>query len=296
MATRRSPRRTTKRFNHEVTFGSIAEMADAYHGRPGVKDAGDHVTPNGIGGGWLEDWHGVGSLTELRTLANHGWQDVEADAMTIVESVLEGVERTYDLDVFTPFYDVAGGTVDIDRFLTGEPECMVNYLPVPTTDVGRVITLCASVCYSAGVSIRTIKRRGHTVAALALALTRIGLAVELWVDISCGPGAGQVHRCRVLVKGANDELDVAKIMFAYAHPAVLRGLFFGVANGYPEDIRTAVGIPNRYGSPVAPKRDLPEGTIYLPEVCSSHDVPDAYREVERTLRELGVLTDDNATV
>jgi hypothetical protein len=280
-----TPRTRPAKLTHEVTFDSIAAAAAAYHSNDGVP--GDGTGNPDSGGRWREEFYGVGSYDELRHLAEHGWQDVEADAMAIVESVIDGVERTHDLDTFTPVYDVTGGAVDVGRFLSGEPECMVDYLPVPTTDVGRVITLCASVTYSGAVDVESIKRRGHTVAALAFALTRIGLAVELWADMSAG-NSSVTHRARVLVKGANDELDVARIMFAFTHPAMLRGIGFGVMNSYPENIRDAYGR-GLYGSPVDPKRDLPDGTIYLPSICSSHDVPDAYLTVVSTLRELGVL-------
>lgn len=279
MATRRrrSPARRQPVGVERAAYDSIAALAadfrDAYgtpHGERGVNPRPE----------WVPDWHGVGSYAELRYLAEHGYQDAEADALAITDSVIDSIERDHDVDLFTPTYGVAGSAVDVGRFLSGEPECMVDYQPVPTPSVGRVITLCASVCYSATVSTRTIERRGHIIAALAFALCRVGLAVELWADMSTQQGSGET-RVRVMVKGANDELDAAKIMFAYSHTAMFRGL--------------GCGAPVfEHGIPVDAEQDLPDGTLYLPAVCSDRDLPDAHREVERLLRELGVITGDAA--
>jgi hypothetical protein len=74
---------------------------------------------------------------------------------------------------------------------------------------------------------------------------------------------------RVLVKGADDELDPAKVMFAFAHPAMLRRLGFGAKDQFHGKYSPSIC------SPEAPAKDLPEGTIYLPEICSPSDVPEA---------------------
>jgi hypothetical protein len=72
-------------------------------------------------------------------------------------------------------------------------------------------------------------------------------------------------------------------MFAYAHPAMLRMLGFGVASKFRQ-------YP-MHGKVAEPKHDLPEGTIYLPGIDSDHDVPDADQFLRKYLGELGLLAE-----
>src|SRR5260221_137698 len=138
-----------------------------------------------------------------------------------------------------PVYDVSGDSVDIGRYLAGEPECMMDWPLQPTSAAGRVITLCASICYSGSIDAEVIIRRGQVITALALALSRLGHNVEMWADISAMQvGRGAQSRFRILVKGADDTLDPARIMYAYAHPTMLRRLGFAVQCSQPGEFRS----------------------------------------------------------
>lgn len=273
----------------ETTYWSLQDLADV---------AGKHIRAGAFpvtGYGLREQWHGVDSWDEARSLALDGWADEAAEAMDIAESAVETVESEHDLPAFRAVWDLSGSEVDIGRYFAGEPENMIDYEVVPTTRAGRVIVLCASVSVSSIVSVESIKRRGHTVAALAFALERIGYAVELWADFSAqGVGSrnrGHIARMRTLVKGANDELDPAKVMFAYAHPAMLRALSLAATHEYNATWQKRVNVGMGYGRPQDPKQDLPEGAIYLPCVLSDEDVPDADKALLGHLRDLGVVTD-----
>src|SRR5947207_806957 len=131
-----------------------------------------------------EQWHGVSSREEVRKLAFEGWLTEADAAMEIATEAVGLVEREHEIVGFHPTWDVAGCEVDVARYLANEPENMIDYEIVPTTRAGRVIVLCASVSYSCGVSIDNIKKRGHSIAALAFALSKLGFATELWADMS----------------------------------------------------------------------------------------------------------------
>lgn len=246
-----------------------------------------HVDSGGYA--WQGSWNGARNVRAAQTLAVKGWQGVEVQALDIVDSAIEAVEAETDVDGFRAEFDVSGCEVDIARYLEGEPECMVEYHIVPTPRVGRVITLCASVAVSSAVSAETIKQRGYGIAALAFALMRLGFAVELWADLTSESGCGTRAQIRTLVKGLNDELDPAKVMFAYAHPAMLRGLNIPAIHEFRGD--TVLALGTGYGSPAAPIQDLPEGTIYLPEIRSATDVPTAHDLLLGYMRLLGIVSD-----
>lgn len=274
-----------RKIQHTLTYDSLEDFAATAKRHHDAGTGHDDL---------YKSFNGVDTFEEAYALSQFGWQDAEVEALRLVDSAIETVEADHEMDGFRASWEMSGGEVDVGAYLSGEPECMINYHLVQTPKSGRVITLCASMVVSSAISTSVIKRRGYGIAALAFALGRMGFAVELWADWTCTstsyyqkmPG---VIVQRVLVKGLNDELDPAKIMFAYAHPAMLRAIGFNAAHEFPENIRTGFGIPGGYGIPDSPIEDLPEGTIYLPEVCSSHDVPDAADLLLTHMRALGII-------
>lgn len=230
---------------------------------------------------------------QAATYARKGWESELPDALRLAESAVEKVEKEYEFPAFLPVYDVAGCEVDVARFLDDEPECMIDYPLTPIVKAGRVITLCASVAFSAAVSTRSILRRGQAVVALALALQDLGYAVEIWTDWTDKgvSRAAQTLSIRTLVKGPHDVLDAARLMFALAHPAMCRALTFAAAHAAPASYRRSAGIGAHYGYPTDPDRNLPDGTIYLPSVRSSRDIPDLDTALIGYLRELEIVTD-----
>lgn len=266
--------------NHTDTYLSLAALADT---------AGKHVEEAFSSEyDWTREYRGVSSWKQAYGLAVNGWHGVESEVLEIVDSAIESVESQQEMDSFTPVWDTAGSEVDVARYLAGEPENMIDYHITPATRVGRVVTLCASVSVSGAVSNDAIKKRGYGIAALAFALSKLGFAVELWADLSAKSGS-TTGRIRVLVKGANDELDPAKIMFAYAHPALLRTLCFSAMHAFPSGVRKALDVGGSYGTPENPKEDLPDGTIYLPSVLRDRNIPNAEEMLREQLTALGVI-------
>jgi hypothetical protein len=80
-------------------------------------------------------------------------------------------------------------------------------------------------------------------------------------------------------------------MYATAHPSMLRCLAFATYHGWPAEFRRRLGVGTTYGRVADPIHDLPEGTIYLPSLESARDRPDAHRELEKYLDQLGLLAE-----
>lgn len=240
------------------------------------------------------DWRG-GPLSEIVKLGRYGWPDAMPDALTAAENAVRTVEKDHELTTFHQQWDVAGSVVDIGAYLAGDPECMIEYPLAPTVKTGRVITLCASMAISGSVDPEHITARGQVVTAFALALSKLGYSLELWMDFTTTSFGGRrgdgkkTATARVLVKGANDSLDPAKVQFAFAHPGLLRGLGFAWMHGLPGRFRQALNVGHGYGIPKAPRQDLPDGTIYLPDVCTSRDRPNLGDELLALLKQAGVV-------
>lgn len=266
---------------YQITFDSMSEFADS-----GLRHLPAYLAGRSFS--QKRDFIGASSKKELTTLAYHGWETEAAEAMDIANQAVEDVEREFQMPGFRALWDVAGCEVDVARFLAREPENMIDYEIVPTTRVGRVIILCASISYSMAISSDTIRRRGHAIAALAFALNKLGYATELWADLSASKGTKRMNM-RIPVKGANDTLDPASIMFAYSHPSMLRGLGLQAMHEMPSAWQEALGVGITYGTPAMPKEDLPDGAIYLPHILSEKDVPEAKEVLIQYLKEIGIV-------
>jgi hypothetical protein len=171
-----------------------------------------------------------GSMSTLLNQCRFGWEQELPATMELVESVTEKLIRERKIQpAFEPVWDVAGAVVDIGRFVSNEPECMISF-PLATTTAKPVITLVT--CMSLGwVSQQEVLAQGRAVCALAMALQATGHSVEIWSDNVTGfqgrwhlnPKA-LTHTVKVKVKGANDVLDPGQLMFALANYAMGRSL------------------------------------------------------------------------
>ena len=210
------------RYGKALTFDSmeafIAQALRKGGGAETITERWDY--DHGEAGG---KWSWGTTVPEALEMGRMGWEAGLVDAMPIAESAVSYVEREHPFPSFHHVFDVSGGEVDMGRYVTGEPENMIEYVPQVVSKVGRVVTLCASGCFSGSVTAEHIIQRGAAIIGLALALERTGHACELWVDIS-----GPEQPIRILVKSAHDIVDPSRIAYAFGHPTVLR--FFAHAH------------------------------------------------------------------
>lgn len=252
-------------------YPSLTAMADEARRR----GRGDYVQ----GTRWA--WGDLATWDDVLTTAANGWDQHLTEVLALAEDAVDTVEAMTDQVTFQTVYDVTGTDVDVGRYLTGIPECMIDYPLIEVPRVGRVITVCASVSVSGSVSAATIVQRGQVLTALAMHLSRLGLNLELWADFSTSGGT-----IRTLVKGANDVIDPARILYAYAHPSMLRGLGFALWQDLTDQGTRGGPASN---APAAPNRvGMPEETVYLGEVYSGSGASDAATELRRLLVECGV--------
>lgn len=237
------------------------------------------------------------SFAEALNLADKGWAEELPEALAVAESAITMAEQEHMTDTFQPVWDVTGAEVDVAQYLQGEPECMIDFPLTKTSKQGRVITLAVGTAISASITSDTYLRRGRCIVALALALNRLGHAVEIWAyDSSVSNGKPGDAHCRVLVKSAHDEVDPERLMFTLAHPAMHRALMWAVRDGYPQPWREGLSQELSRGRPnnttvTVEEGMYPEGTIFLPGLRSTTNVPDADVFLRKYLGELGLLAE-----
>lgn len=263
-----------------VYFDSLDEYANL-----ASTATGDYHAP--VGDHWL-------TLAEAVALARTGWEDALDQVENMTAGLVDALENETHATTFEVLYGVEGCDVDVARYLSGEPECLISYPMLETPRAGRVVTMCASVTYSGGARAETVRARGLVMTAAAFALDRLGLSTELWADrtirdqVRRGLGtrySGAISQ-RVLIKGANDVLDPARVLYAFAHPSMLQCLGFATAERSAWGQRTG----QHSGYPIDPLPWLPEGAVYVPTMNTDKDSQDPQGDNLRTLLQtIGVI-------
>lgn len=239
-------------------------------------------------------WAGTATFEEATELAATGWIAVRPEVLAITEAIRDDL-RPYLVDTFQSDFDVAGAAVDIDRYLTGEPECLVQLTPVKVAKPGRVITVLVSAAYSSNIRGEDIKQRGAAIAALVESLELLQHATEVWVEAQAGHGGlgKDTYTVLVKVKAVNEKLDIDRLLFAVAHPAFLRRLWFSVAEQEQPGTRARFGFNGgSYGIAREPGQGKAiNATLTLGTLTNSGDptVSDSAGWIRKHLVEFGLI-------
>ena len=206
------------------------------------------------------EWPGA-SWAEAIQLAIDGWQVPLAEADISVAQLREGAGLSHSVTVLEPTWDVTGAEVDVGAYLSGIPECMVDAVPREVSRRGKVISFLVPAGYSNTIGHQAITNRGLALATLCTAIIEAGHSVEIWSAFTAWLRVGKTKkrfRSVARVIEAGEPFDVGRLIFAVAHPAMLRRLWFGVWDARSADVATAMKAGN-YGGP--------------PYTCTPADLP-----------------------
>lgn len=180
------------------------------------------------------NWYGSDNLADAVSRMDSPW----ADGRDIVESVLGSLEtRLQALArelVATTYHDVAGAYPDIERYLQGEPECMVQFDLRQDTTAGQVCRVLIDGGANAGYTSDWMVRRAACLAAFVQVLTMLGRSVEIWLasPVTHTRNGSQVHDTLICLQSGGTPMSVDDIAFGLGHPATLRrGVFEIRGNG-----------------------------------------------------------------
>lgn len=214
------------------------------------------VSYNGDGGGHVEgreEFYGTSSFAEAVKLAREGWRDGVARVQEIRATIGSAVQSLVSSRSESIGYDVFGEYVDIGRFLTGEPECF-GVRVSDDSHSKRIVRINVNLGVSGSVSHESIFARGAVVIAAIDVIESTGARVEVYgVHGSLKCDKRKLHETHVLLKSANQPLDIDRLVFALCHPSSVRRLSFSVfekyglraGDTYPHEVRVDEGINTR---------------------------------------------------
>lgn len=170
-------------------------------------------------------------------------------------------------------YDVEGPSLDVARYLDGEPECWLTPKMVltdgPSTKLLRVVV---NVSAASGISTDVMISKGAVSAALVELLELAGHRVELSVVFAASELKDRGDRVETIVrlKRFDDAFDHERFVFALAHPASLRVLAVTAWETLPKEARVSLSIPGRCGFP-ADVHETDRGDIYIGRTAFGED-------------------------
>lgn len=157
-------------------------------------------------------------------------------------------------------FDLAGGAVDVGRFLGGDPECMRRIVVKPSVPV---VTVAVAGAFLADADADMILANGAGVVALVelLAAAGYGVKVDL-VGRSRAIESSRFHWSVVVgLKEPGEPLDIGALAFAMAHPSTFRRFIFGLRETDHRTVARMMGAPGGYGS-----------TTYASDLAAGYDI------------------------
>ncbi|MGW3292750.1 DUF7192 family protein [Streptomyces xiamenensis] len=195
---------------------------------------------------------------ETLRLARDGWA-VQIPDIEVGVAALRTRSGRMRTTVLVPRWDVTGSEVDIGAYLAGEPECMIDAVPQRATTRGRVVSFLIPAAYSYRVPHHVIRNRGLALSALCSSIIMAGHSVEIWSGYG---GLVEDSRAAAVARVISpaEPLDMGRLIFALAHPAMLRRLWRGVWETAPEEAARPVQDTGYTYSPFTSYHDdLPDG-------------------------------------
>jgi hypothetical protein len=202
------------------------------------------------------DWNGyTPSLENAVTLGYEGWAEVRPEVERQFGELETQIAEKLDT-MFTVFNNVVGGCVDVGTYLSGRPDCMIDFMPEEQDRMGRVVKIVVNLTASAYVTGETLKKRGIVACALIDAIHKLGVGVEIWAEMAISTKfdkPSDAYSALIKVHDSSEMMDINNIMFGLCHPAMFRRVGFSLLElsgwehaeeltrnsyGYPAPIQT----------------------------------------------------------
>lgn len=191
-------------------FDSIADLVEAC--RQPAHPNSAHAHADSV------EWVSVGATHNqaVAMLAGEGCPELAERVRKLAFEMLPQVRPTPNLG---QAYDVSGSIVDVERFLAGDPECMLDF--ASPAGERKTLHVTVHVGCSSSTEVETINARGAAICAMIDALEASGTRVRLdWICYKANPGISYSG----LLKDYHAPLDLDLVAFMFAHPAVNRQL------------------------------------------------------------------------
>ena len=226
----------TGKFNFKTwgEFVTLAEqgMSELAMGSRSSRNNGRHWTGN--------------TFAEAVKEAREGWPEGSNRINRSLEILQSHIPSTAKVQEVA-YSQVGPGTLDMGRYIMGHPAPYVTWVESEANSQasGGIIRISMNVSSSGGVDKESLFNQGATVCMLIDLLERGNKRVELEVVMGSGPRNDRhsINITRVMVKNANDPLDMDRIAFATANAGMYRRLGFSLMEQMSPHMRRMLNVP-----------------------------------------------------
>ena len=268
------------------TFDSLAEMIDF---ASGPTDMSDYSRTSLDTGAYSESWTLTRNFDEAVEVATAGFVQAQHEAETLATEIASKVRKVMHEEM-TLDYDMTGSVLDLDAYLTGEPNCIMQPVVHHQQTVAPTCRVLVNSAFSGSTDPQFYIKQGAVVIALCDLLRQAGYATEVW---ACSTNQGTRDRkitFAARVKGFDDYGSVSSMLFGLAHPAFQRRIVFSCREHMNASLRSEFGVGDSYGRSVEPEIPGEEFDITIGTGANLSSDPVAY--ILRSLRGMGVEVAD----
>jgi hypothetical protein len=181
---------------------------------------------------------GTSSYAETVALLRAGWPAGAEQARALSAQLGAEMADSMTAERPAPVWDVSGDDADVSRFLEGEPENMVAWVPEMVPAAGRVVRVVLDAGVNCSVKEHHLQAAGVMTAAAVDVLESRGVRCEVWVAYPASFDSCTVE-VRHRLKAAEEALDLPRVV-AGMHPSGWRRIAFRWFETRPE-------CPGNYG-------------------------------------------------
>lgn len=212
-----------------------------------------------------KDWYMSRNYAEATELLTHGW-DSAAEKMASKVKLTSGVSSSVRSS--KPAYGVVGSQASVPRYLQGIPTNMVSRQM--TYSKQKVVTITKGISYSGWWSSQAILEESIKALQIIQSMENAGQRVRLNVMIATTQ-CKKTSICKVCVKQPDQRMNISKMAFALAHPAMLRRFFF---RWIETDPFITFDLGDGYGAPAyssIKEKAMADNEYYIPEKIEDMD-------------------------
>jgi len=217
--------------NH-MHFDTLGEMVEFAKKKPTCSVNLQGSRDRGGGTGRDHSWTWGVEFDGAVSLAETGYPDGKKITLLAekISAKLQSEITVHDSTV----YDTSGSYVDVGAYMSGEPECMVEFVQTDRPHC-KVISIGVDMCYHGGITAKTIAMRGAVIVALIDALEQFNYRCEVTIYAGTGwqDSGDPKYQNSVTIKRAGDALDRDSMAYTISHPAFFRRIIFGAWDNSP---------------------------------------------------------------
>lgn len=130
----------------------------------------------------------------------------------------------------TSVYDVVGGFVDIGAFMSGEPECMVDFMPDHSR--GKSVTLAIQFNDCGGITAQQLLYKGAVACCVAETLNALGVSTRIVLVCWNRMSRGEKSLVTITLSDYGQRFDVYQLSGTASAPNFWRRILFAYLYKY----------------------------------------------------------------